>query len=589
MSMAIEIRAEVGRLDSKRFTKAMETELEKVFVEAARAFLIAATRRIPVRTGFLRGAFSRLEDVVGSFEFGSSRSSLSRKGTTRKRGRGIGSRPGRDSAGVALRFVALRDRQNKILKRISKLRKIERERFADIEKARLLGTGEEGTPDEVKISESKRAAQVRRAALRQRAKRQELIKQGRENAKKIDALAKSLETRYKIKLGKRLGDSERKNLLLIEGIQEAKERKFFRALRNLRRARFGYITTRNEIPLAAGVRRRVRVKGTMSAQEYEKRLRRLRDRLKTPSALMRRAENRLKKLREFFAKSLKGKNVQIRKRIEQKVLGRYQEKLKNAKSSLEEDEILAGAKKDITRALERASAKIRRRADRDHPLLAVAAHRRSLERLRKAELYKFAVLANLGQEEKERLNIVGRTRGGRIVGQTSAGKFDLRAGESLKSTFKLIEFYYPIPGNKTARVQKTPRSGRIFATVPSQIITKRKGFKQQGSGALNQIFRIAQVAKTTEGKPVKIISGLAAASRDFADVPTAYEFNFGIRIRYYSVNDIKLLWLSWQAGISAFNRYLAGNVNNRIPKLQDFMLTETHTLTGTTTTIRVGR
>lgn len=68
MSEGITIRAEVPRFDAVRFSRAVDTELKRLYVECARAFLIAAVRRIQVRTGFLRGAFGTLADAIGAAE-----------------------------------------------------------------------------------------------------------------------------------------------------------------------------------------------------------------------------------------------------------------------------------------------------------------------------------------------------------------------------------------------------------------------------------------------------------------------------------------------------------------------------------------
>jgi hypothetical protein len=60
--------AKVDKLvfDTSRFTRSMAEECRKSVREAAQKWLIACLRRIPVRTGFLAGAFTPLENLVGT-------------------------------------------------------------------------------------------------------------------------------------------------------------------------------------------------------------------------------------------------------------------------------------------------------------------------------------------------------------------------------------------------------------------------------------------------------------------------------------------------------------------------------------------
>lgn len=54
----------VIRIDKDKFTKDLQDRAKRLMKEAAIAFLIASTQRIPIRTGFLRGAFSNLEEAL---------------------------------------------------------------------------------------------------------------------------------------------------------------------------------------------------------------------------------------------------------------------------------------------------------------------------------------------------------------------------------------------------------------------------------------------------------------------------------------------------------------------------------------------
>jgi hypothetical protein len=57
--------------DIGRYTKAAEQSAKQLIRLAAREWLVAAVRRIPIRTGFLRGAFTPLEQLVGHVQFDS--------------------------------------------------------------------------------------------------------------------------------------------------------------------------------------------------------------------------------------------------------------------------------------------------------------------------------------------------------------------------------------------------------------------------------------------------------------------------------------------------------------------------------------
>lgn len=54
------------QFDTAGYTKALRLAIARAIRMSARAFLLEADSRIPLRTGFLRGAFGILEDLVGS-------------------------------------------------------------------------------------------------------------------------------------------------------------------------------------------------------------------------------------------------------------------------------------------------------------------------------------------------------------------------------------------------------------------------------------------------------------------------------------------------------------------------------------------
>jgi len=58
-------RVSLPELDDKKFTKAVQDACRKALMKAAREFLLAAIPKVPIFTGFARGAFGNLEDLVG--------------------------------------------------------------------------------------------------------------------------------------------------------------------------------------------------------------------------------------------------------------------------------------------------------------------------------------------------------------------------------------------------------------------------------------------------------------------------------------------------------------------------------------------
>lgn len=66
-SVGFSVRASLVELDSTKFVKAVKDACRQALLKAARKFLLAALPRVPIFTGFARGAFGNLEDVVGRF------------------------------------------------------------------------------------------------------------------------------------------------------------------------------------------------------------------------------------------------------------------------------------------------------------------------------------------------------------------------------------------------------------------------------------------------------------------------------------------------------------------------------------------
>ncbi len=578
MPLNINIRAELPMVDTKKFTNSLDKDLEKLFHDSAREFLIATVRRIPVRTGFLRGAFSTLEDVIGAFEF--TQSAASKEGPTR--GRGLGSRPGRDAATKARKLVRARIRQARLLKRIAKLREAEQKRHQTTVKQQRTFTQRKGESQkqaaarverQSRLRATAKAAREKALALKQRALRQSLIRQAQSHSAEIDKLARSFEQTYKVNLGDRLGDATRKNLIALEALKERRERKFFRVLKNLNRQRFGFITTgtKNRGPNPAVVFKshqdRFRVPSRLSDDEYSRRVSRLRDSLRGSNGAMKQLERRLSDIEKQAAQGIPREKLDaLRKRLQDKF---------DLDDTISEREATQRIQKATLKKIKKEAAKTI-----DHPILGLISHQSALANRRNITLQRL----RQKQSELDNLNIVARVGGAgrfRIAGQNEAGKFNLQPGEKVHKEFKLVEFYYPGKG-RAGRIQKTPRSGRRFATPASKIITKLKGASQVGAGAFTQLAGFRRAAGLSVG------SELASASRDLADIPTQYIFDFGVSIRYLPINDIKQFWGSWQAGITAFQQHLTTGLI-KLARLQDSLVTEIQTLSGGSSRTRTRR
>ena len=63
--MKLTFSISVEQFDKDKYMKAVTDELRQVFIKAGQKFLLAAIPRIPVWTGFARGAFRNAEDLFG--------------------------------------------------------------------------------------------------------------------------------------------------------------------------------------------------------------------------------------------------------------------------------------------------------------------------------------------------------------------------------------------------------------------------------------------------------------------------------------------------------------------------------------------
>ena len=63
--MNMEVQADAVKFNKDKFLKVMHEQVRQAFIKGAQQFLLAAVPRIPVYTGFSRGAFRNLEDLAG--------------------------------------------------------------------------------------------------------------------------------------------------------------------------------------------------------------------------------------------------------------------------------------------------------------------------------------------------------------------------------------------------------------------------------------------------------------------------------------------------------------------------------------------
>lgn len=63
--MNIQVKAELFKFNKEKYLKAVNEAIKLAFTKGAQQFLLAAVPKIPIYTGFSRGAFRELEELVG--------------------------------------------------------------------------------------------------------------------------------------------------------------------------------------------------------------------------------------------------------------------------------------------------------------------------------------------------------------------------------------------------------------------------------------------------------------------------------------------------------------------------------------------
>lgn len=559
MADGITIRAENLQFDGREFSKTMNRQLQDLFVEATRAFLIASTRRIPIRTGFLRGAFTRLEDVVGAFEASGSVKAKIAKARS-------GARSGKDLASTANRLVRLRQRQNRLLKQIRKLQQQEARRREELNKK--LSELQQGN----KFLQDKKVravlAATRARAIRQRAIVQSLIKQAQANESDIRRAVQKFREKIGGTLRSEANDITRGMRLRDVVMQQKRNEAFQKDIRRLNQAFFGKKTT-------TPGRFAGRIPGQLDQQTFDARLKRLREKISQPTRTQRNLRKRIKDIETNF---ITDRQKSMLESYTRKIATKYRERIEEARrrdnQELEDDLI-----KEAQRKLQRARKKVINTNKEDHPLLAAA--QRRLARSERLSSQQVEHLRQLLQGEHQ--NVVARTTRGRIVGQNTPGKFNLQGDERVKKIFNIRdkngnlvngrqEFYYPLRGTPEARILKTPRAGRRFATPSNQII---QIINDPPNPNLVVFQQLAGFVKASGGT---VKSDVQRILRDTGDTNTRYQFHFAVDISYLSVNDSKLAWESWQAGINAFNQVIVTKATASLPKLSQFQYVVTRQL-----------
>jgi hypothetical protein len=577
MADGITIRAQNFRFDGKNFNKVMDRELGALFTEAARAFLIAAVRRIPIRTGFLRGAFTRLEDVVGAYQIGASKKEPSFLGA---KGKGPGTRPNRDVAVVARRLTRLRETQRRTLKQIKQLQNREagRRRILN-KKISELQNAQGGIVHEKQLAAILR--ENRAAALIDRNKARFLLKQGKLNAEKISDSARRFEAKYEVKLNTRASDERNMIRLRLLDHQQTRNDAFQRGIKRLRKAYFGGV---DRTPGKFGQR----IPGTISRDEFDRRLKKLREDLKSPTKLQQQLRERLTRQPSTNSAKLKTRLAEYTQRLREK----YAERLSEAQAHGDQETIERIALR-VQKKLARAKRKISRKLAGSENVTGAD---KLLGELQRQARHR----ATLSEEQIDaldhqldiaqgRLNVVARTTRGRIVGQNIPGKFNLRGSERVKTIFnkagtaRFEEFYYPVKGAPQARILKTPRSGRKFSTPAQYIISKVTKKPQASLGLLRQLAGIMHQTGRS------VLPEVDAAIKDIGETISYYQFNFAVDISYLAVNDAKQAWLAWDAAVKEFNRVITSQTLKRLPSLDQFMLVETRRLSPTSSSTTVSR
>jgi hypothetical protein len=568
MADGITIRAENLQFDGREWSKAMNRELEDLFIEAARAFLIASTRRIPIRTGFLRGAFTRLEDVIGAFEASGQHKANIEKARSGPRG-------GKDLASTANRIARLRQRQNRLLAQINRIHVSESRRRESLN--RLLHELQE-EHGQLQESHLRGAFTANRAvALRQQKAAQSLLKQAAANQKNIARAVEQFKKKIGGKLRSEANDVARDLELRDATLQQKRNEAFQRAVKRLNQNFFGRrqggpltVTPRPGFPSR-------RITGTLTQEQYTQRLTKLREQIGRPTRTQTNIRQRVNQIDTALVDKKQQRILEaFTRRLAAKYRDRIEEARRNDRVDVENDLI-----QEVQRKLQNARRSIISSNKEDHPLLAAAVRRlQRNERLSAARIEQIRQQINQGEGH---INVLARTTRGRIVGQNTPGKFNLQGSERVKKIFNTRdkngnllnerrEYYYPIKGTPEARILKTPRSGRIFATPGNQIIQVISDPPNPNLVLFQQLAGFVQASGGT------VRSDVQRVLQDMGGTNTRYIFHFKVDISYLAVNDARQAWESWQAGILAFNQVIASKGPARLPRLSDFQYTVTRQL-----------
>lgn len=576
MADGITIRAESLQFDGGAFSEAMNTTLEQLFHDAARAFLIAATRRTPIRTGFLRGAYGRLEDVVGAFEASASKSQPRGLAKPRK-----GERLGKDLASTASRVARLRAKQRQLLRAIGKLQKREslrRERFND-RLLRLRDKIREQKGDKAEIPEAQLKRLLtgfRSTALRDRNAARSLLKLATEGERKLQETVAAFKKKLDGDLRANVSDAIRNLSLRDKIIQQKRNELFQKSLRDLKKKLFGAKSKNPRFSRNNKAPRNVpqRTEPTMGQREFDRAV----ENLRREHAIPTKAQREIRKRQTDVISSLL--NDEQKKRLQTlttRLRTKREEALHQAKLNNDTAAINAAEERLTTaslgRGVKRIAKKILRPEVEDSHLLA--ALQRRAERSRKLGDFEVERLRQELNETEGLLLPVARTNTGRIVGQNAPGRFNLGHGERVKKLFngrdnegKILnqrrEFYYPSKGSPETKVLKTPRTGRRFATPANAIILK---FSDPPKPGVDLLRSLAGFVKSAGGQVQSDVQRYIGETRS---MNTRYEFHFAIDISYLAINDAKQAWQSWQAGINAFSYVINAKGPGRLPKLSSF-------------------
>lgn len=560
------LKLDTFNIDFHKFTKAMERDCDKLLKLGAQKWLLAVLSRIPIRTGFLAGAFTPLENLVGV---------AARDAAT-----------GKTTGKIMSSRNPLLTREKKIQLLKKKLTKIEKDLEVDIDAYnKLKGEIQDSrvkrkklAGDEYELSKEMSEFREKQAKKTQKLSFEQKIAQENEYRRELMRRAKKrereiLEDLDKIKTLKRI----RKR---IEKLEKGK------AYKAAQKVRYEYLdrATGKELKGPGG---RKTMKGAtddpvrgMSANEVRIQL-----------------EKARKEYIKIMGKNRKAYNPKL---IKEFITGK----------------VKIGKKTKIL--------KVRKISD-THPISRYIAQRENIRRQMKAEEKKEKRVMTMAERIRAKQQEKGMVT--KIIQETTervkTGSFILKRRESsFGKDILAFNEYYKFAGGK---ILKTPRSGIRFAVPknPDEIFSKFSGaeraqFQQQidvvnkAKSQVDAFLRFReQFNKTTNAEST--IKGTIAHSTTppwvakqgatAPNIPTGpipdikntmdktykeimtktrtdkmfFSFRFGVNIRYWDINDRKLSWLSRVAGEQAFSLFLKTAVNSKtqfraLTNLQDFMV-----------------